>query len=135
MHTSGAITSSTCSAGTSRARARRYYAGLELQADCYAGIYTRHAYNVGLVTPDDYYEALGWLHQHGDEHHWQTPYAHGQSWLRETSFEYGFEHMSLAGCDLAYKRLYGSSGVRAKKPPKKPATNAKSSKKKRAKRR
>jgi predicted metalloprotease len=102
---------------------RGYYAGRELQADCYAGIYTRHAYNVGLVNQGDYDEALTWLDKFGDNFHWKHPYAHGQSWLRKTSFEYGFEYMSLAGCDLVYRRLYGNSAAKssAPKPPKKPA--------------
>ena len=100
---------------------RGYYAGKELQADCYAGIFTRHAYNAGLVAARDYDEAIAWLNEFGDEHHWKSPYAHGQSWLRVTSFEYGFEHMSLAGCDLTYKRLYGSGGQgRTSGPPPKP---------------
>ena len=110
---------------------RRYYAGLELQADCYAGIYSGHAYDIGLFTADDYEEALAWLRTFGDEHHWQSPYAHGQPWLRQTSFEYGFEHMSVAGCDLSYQRLYGTDAR-----PKPAAKKAKLAKKKpRAKRR
>lgn len=102
---------------------RGYYAGKELQADCYAGIYTRHAYNVGLVNQGDYDEALAWLAKFGDEFHWDHPYAHGQPWLRQTSFEYGFEYMSLAGCDLVYQRLYGGASAKrpGPKPPKKPA--------------
>jgi predicted metalloprotease len=101
---------------------RGYYAGKELQADCYAGIYTRHAYNVGLVNQRDYDEALAWLAKFGDDFHWQHPYAHGQSWLRQTSFEYGFDYMSLAGCDLVYQRLYGGTAKRPiPKAPKKPA--------------
>ena len=109
---------------------RRYFAGLELQADCYAGIYTGHAYTVGLAGTDDVDEALAWLHEFGDDHHWKSPYAHGNSWLRETSFEYGFQYMNLAGCDLTYKRLYGAAPKQAgKKHPKPTKKSAKPGKK------
>jgi predicted metalloprotease len=109
---------------------RGYYAGKELQADCYAGIYTRYAYNTGLVNQGDYDEALAWLGKFGDEFHWNHPNAHGQSWLRQTSFEYGFENMSLAGCDLVYRRLYGTAA--AKRPTPKPARKASKPRKRRS---
>jgi predicted metalloprotease len=108
---------------------RRYFAGLELQADCYAGIYTGHAYTVGLAGPDDVDEAFAWLHEFGDDHHWKSPYAHGNSWLRETSFEYGFQYMNMAGCDLTYKRLYGAAPKHAAKKQPKPRKPAKPRKK------
>ncbi|GAB3039053.1 membrane protein [Nocardioides flavus (ex Wang et al. 2016)] len=82
---------------------------LELQADCYAGMWTRHAEDSELITLDegDIAEALDSAKAVGDDRIQQRSgqgvnpdgWTHGSSEQRQAWFSRGYEEGSLEACD------------------------------------
>jgi predicted metalloprotease len=95
---------------------RHYYAGRELQADCYAGIYTRDAWNRGVLNNSDIFEARALLRNIGDSP--GTSYydqnAHGSGAQRVAMFDRGLYQQSYQACNTIYTSLYGMSAAGAK---------------------
>jgi len=63
----------------------------ELQADCFAGVYARHAKDIRLFDQTQINEARLLIEQIGDDLPWHAPNAHGSSKQRLNAFEKGFE--------------------------------------------
>jgi predicted metalloprotease len=86
------------------AGARRLYAGMELQADCYAGMFSRYAYNSRLITANDYAWARFILYNIGDgmapnpNLYSPSSTSHGSGAMRDYWFRVGFNSQSLASC-------------------------------------
>lgn len=75
---------------------------LELQADCYAGIWGHSAQNRGLIEPGDIEEGLGAAAAIGDDalgNENQESWTHGSSTSRQRWFEAGFDSGDLDECD------------------------------------
>ncbi|MGB0388957.1 MAG: neutral zinc metallopeptidase [Ardenticatenaceae bacterium] len=62
----------------------------ELQADCLAGSYARHARDTGVLEPGDLEEGAESLYDKGDNAPWFDPRAHGTPEQRVQSFAAGF---------------------------------------------
>jgi uncharacterized protein len=92
----------------------KYYMGTELQADCYAGMYTRWAYAHGWITAEEVREAQNGRFASGDDQMGgqvlgkYTPGAHGTGAQRLAWFNYGFRTQNLLSCNGVYKALYGA---------------------------
>ena len=80
---------------------------LELQADCFAGIWARSTSQRQILDPGDVDEALGAAAAVGDDHiqrqtsgavHPET-WTHGSAAQRSSWFKRGFEAGTLSGCD------------------------------------
>ena len=86
-----------------------FYKGVELQADCYAGVYSRYADGQGLLEPGDLDEAVALMTAVGDRTSLSpsTPGAHGTPAQRVAWFERGYKTNSLAECMKVYGALYG----------------------------
>jgi predicted metalloprotease len=86
-----------------------FYKGVELQADCYAGVYSRYADDQGLLEPGDLDEAVALMTAVGDRTSLSpsTPGAHGTPAQRVAWFERGYKTNSLAECMKVYGALYG----------------------------
>ncbi len=86
-----------------------YYKGVELQADCYAGVFTRYADQQGVLEPGDLDEAVRLMTAVGDRTmiSASTPGAHGTAAQRVAWFERGYNTNSLAECMSVYSTLYG----------------------------
>jgi predicted metalloprotease len=84
------------------------FAGRELQADCYAGIYTRYLAMSGRLASDDINEAWAWLGAHGDSYGLSPydPQAHGTPAQRRAWFAHGYNSYSLSACDGVYQAIY-----------------------------
>jgi predicted metalloprotease len=75
---------------------------LELQADCYAGIWGHSAQDRGLIEPGDLQEGLGAAAAVGDDalgNGDQESWTHGSSESRQRWFSAGFESGDLGDCD------------------------------------
>jgi predicted metalloprotease len=75
---------------------------LELQADCYAGIWGHSAQNRGLIEPGDIEEGLDAAAAVGDDalgNGNQESWTHGSSESRQRWFRAGFESGELSACD------------------------------------
>jgi predicted metalloprotease len=75
---------------------------LELQADCYAGVWGSSAQERGLIEPGDIEEGLGAAAAVGDDalgNGNQESWTHGSSESRQRWFEVGFESGDPADCD------------------------------------
>jgi uncharacterized protein len=75
---------------------------LELQADCYAGVWAHSTYERGLLEPGDIDEGLGAAASVGDDRLGaQSPesWTHGSSALREKWFRRGFDSGDPNACD------------------------------------
>ena len=82
---------------------------LELQADCYAGMWTRYAYDSDLITldQDDISEAVDAAKTVGDDRIQQKSgqgvdpegWTHGSSEQRQAWFRTGYEEGTLEACD------------------------------------
>jgi uncharacterized protein len=75
---------------------------LELQADCYAGIWGHSAQNRGLIEPGDIDEGLDAAAAVGDDalgNGDQESWTHGSSESRQRWFREGFESGDLEACD------------------------------------
>jgi len=98
----------------SAADANRYSVRIELQADCYAGIWARFARNKGYVQRGDLDEALNAARQIGDDaiqkrtQGYVVPdsFNHGSSEQRRRWFLVGYEKGAVSACNtLASDRL------------------------------
>lgn len=75
----------------------------ELHADCMAGMYTRHAFNAGLINNVDYYEGRNEMYALGDTAY-TAPDHHGTPGQRRAWFDYGWNHNTgLTACDSALR--------------------------------
>ena len=75
---------------------------LELQADCYAGVWGHSAQDRGLIEPGDIEEGLGAAAAVGDDalgNGNQESWTHGSSESRQRWFEKGFESGDPEACD------------------------------------
>jgi len=75
---------------------------LELQADCYAGMWGRSAQERGLIEPGDLEEGLGAAEAVGDDalgNDNQESWTHGSSESRQRWFRAGFDSGELTACD------------------------------------
>jgi predicted metalloprotease len=90
------------------AAAKQLSVRLELQADCYAGVWARHADRMrGVIEPGDVEEALGAASAVGDDRlqrqaqGYVVPdsFTHGSSAQRMRWFRIGLDSGSLAACD------------------------------------
>jgi predicted metalloprotease len=83
-------------------RANELSVRLELQADCFAGIWGASAQNRGLIEPGDIQEGLGAAAAVGDDalgNGNQESWTHGSSASRQRWFEAGFDSGTLSACD------------------------------------
>ncbi|MCC7370602.1 MAG: neutral zinc metallopeptidase [Chloroflexi bacterium] len=71
----------------------------ELQADCFAGLYTRYARDAGWLTIGDLEEAQEAMLRAGDDHI-ESPGHHGLPEQRKEWFMRGYVHYSYRGCDV-----------------------------------
>ena len=75
---------------------------LELQADCYAGVWGNSAQDRGLIEPGDIDEGLGAASAVGDDalgNSNQESWTHGSSESRQRWFRAGFDSGDPAACD------------------------------------
>jgi predicted metalloprotease len=75
---------------------------LELQADCYAGVWGHSAQERGLIEPGDIQEGLGAAAAVGDDalgNGNQESWTHGSSESRQRWFEAGFDSGDRGACD------------------------------------
>ena len=75
---------------------------LELQADCYAGVWGSSAQDRGLIEPGDIEEGLGAAAAVGDDalgNGDQESWTHGSSASRQRWFEVGFDSGDPADCN------------------------------------
>jgi uncharacterized protein len=86
----------------------RYWIGKELQADCYAGMFTRHVAAVGLLHDGDVEAATALLASLGDDQRMRrsSPQAHGTPTERVGWFLRGYQTGSLKVCKSVYSVLY-----------------------------
>ena len=96
------------------ATTRRYFAGVELQADCYAGMFAGYAERQGLLSEGDLDEAAALMLAIGDEPGVRpnSRGAHGTAEQRLEWFRVGYESGTLAACDAVYVAVHGSGATR-----------------------
>ena len=88
--------------GASQEEANELSVRLELQADCYAGIWGHSAQDRGLIEPGDIEEGLAAAAAVGDDalgNGNQESWTHGSSESRQRWFRAGFESGDLEACD------------------------------------
>ena len=88
--------------GASSEEANQLSVRLELQADCYAGIWGHSAQDRGLIEPGDIGEGLDAAAAVGDDalgNGDQESWTHGSSESRQRWFRAGFDSGDLAACD------------------------------------
>ena len=94
--------------GGSRAQANALSVRMELQADCYAGIWAHHAQRArNVVEPGDIEEALGAASAIGDDRLQRASrgrvvpesFTHGSSEQRMTWFRRGYDSGQMEACD------------------------------------
>lgn len=91
----------------SQAEANRMSIRVELQADCYAGIWAAHAKHANILERGDLEEALNAAHQIGDDaiqkrvQGYVVPEAfnHGTSAQRAKWFRIGYQRQSMEACN------------------------------------
>ncbi len=79
-----------------------YLVRLELQADCFAGVWARSTYNRGLLESGDLEEGIGAAAAVGDDRlgaRSPEQWTHGSSALREQWFKTGFDSGDPGDCD------------------------------------
>ncbi|HET7035646.1 MAG TPA: neutral zinc metallopeptidase, partial [Thermomicrobiaceae bacterium] len=86
----------------------RYLEGVELQADCYAGLFSRSAQTAGILDPGDLREAETEMASIGDRVKLSrtTPGAHGTAKQRLAWFMRGYRAAGMGGCAAVYAALY-----------------------------
>ena len=86
----------------------RYWIGKELQADCYAGMFTRNLAGLGLLRDGDVEAATALLASLGDDQSMRrgSPQAHGTPTERVGWFLRGYQTGSLKVCKSVYSLLY-----------------------------
>jgi hypothetical protein len=88
--------------GAGQAEANELSVRLELQADCYAGVWGHSAQDRGLIEPGDIDEGLGAAAAVGDDalgNGNQESWTHGSSESRQRWFRAGFESGDLDACN------------------------------------
>jgi len=88
---------------------RNYWKGTELQADCYAGMYTRWAYDHTWLNAGNVSNAQMATYGIGHDDD-LDPYAagsHGTKAERLYWFNVGFNTQNLTSCNNVYKAVYG----------------------------
>jgi predicted metalloprotease len=102
------------SASCTWAIAKHYYKGVQLQADCYTGVFSRYAEEQGLLEPGDLDEAARLMTAVGDQVRVSptTPGAHGTAPERVFWFQVGNKTNSLAECMTVYPTLSGGKTAR-----------------------
>ena len=96
----------------SQAEFNRISVRMELQADCYAGVWGYHAGTRNQLDPGDVEEALAAATAIGDDRLQQQSrgyvvpesFTHGSSAERRESFQRGFERGTLQSCDTFGQR-------------------------------
>lgn len=86
------------------ANANRYLVQLELQADCFAGVWGHSTYQRGLLEPGDVEEGLDAAAAVGDDRlgaQSREQWTHGSSALRVEWFRKGFESGDPNDCDTS----------------------------------
>ncbi len=79
---------------------RDYYgAEIELQADCFAGVYTRHLQAIGALHAGDLQTATAALYSAGDDLDFTNPHHHGNPDERVQAFNTGLTE-GFDGCSL-----------------------------------
>jgi len=84
--------------------ANRYSVQLELQADCFAGVWARSTYDRGLLDPGDVDEGLQAAAAVGDDRlgaRSREQWTHGSSELRVKWFRTGFDSGKASDCDTS----------------------------------
>ena len=86
----------------------RYFKGVELQADCYAGLFSRYAAQQKLLESGDLAEALRLMTTVGDRARLSPTAegAHGTPKQRRAWFMRGYKTGRIATCNGVYKALY-----------------------------
>ena len=85
-------------------RANVYSVQLELQADCFAGVWARSTYERGLLDPGDIEEGLQAAAAVGDDRlgaRSREQWTHGSSELRAEWFRTGFDSGKPSDCDTS----------------------------------
>jgi uncharacterized protein len=85
-------------------RANLYSVQLELQADCFAGVWARSTYDRGLLDPGDIEEGLQAAAAVGDDRlgaRSREQWTHGSSELRVQWFRKGFDSGKASECDTS----------------------------------
>jgi len=85
-------------------RANLYSVQLELQADCFAGVWARSTYDRGLLDPGDVEEGLRAAAAVGDDRlgaRSREKWTHGSSELRVKWFQTGFDSGKPGDCDTS----------------------------------
>jgi predicted metalloprotease len=88
--------------------ANLYSVQLELQADCFAGVWARSTYDRGLLDPGDIDEGLGAAAAVGDDRlgaRSPEQWTHGSSELRVKWFRTGFDSGNPSDCDTSDVQL------------------------------
>ena len=88
--------------------ANLYSVQLELQADCFAGVWARSTYDRGLLDPGDTEEALRAAAAVGDDRlgaRSREQWTHGSSALRVQWFRTGFDSGKASDCDTSGVQL------------------------------
>lgn len=83
---------------------------VELQADCFAGVWGKAAKSALSITEEDLGEALGAAHAIGDDalgHADETQFTHGSSAQRIRWFRRGFDGGDARNCDTFSEQNYG----------------------------
>ena len=81
-----------------------YSVRLELQADCFAGVWARSTYNRGILDPGDIDEGLKAAAAVGDDRlgaRSREQWTHGSSKLRVKWFRTGFDSGKASSCDTS----------------------------------
>jgi len=84
--------------------ANRYSVQLELQADCFAGVWGRSTYDRGILDPGDIDEGLKAAAAVGDDRlgaRSREQWTHGSSELRVKWFKTGFDSGNPSDCDTS----------------------------------
>jgi predicted metalloprotease len=84
--------------------ANRYSVQLELQADCFAGVWARSTYDRGILDPGDIDEGLKAAAAVGDDRlgaRSREQWTHGSSALRTQWFRTGFDSGKPGDCDTS----------------------------------
>jgi len=89
------------------ANQQAFYAGKELQADCYAGIYSRDAYNRRVLDAGDYNEARRLLYYDLGANNLAINHkdAHGTGLQRDYWFRVGFHYSNFGYCNYVYQSI------------------------------
>jgi predicted metalloprotease len=90
------------------ARNNRYWVGKELQADCYAGMFTRYLDGYRFLEPGDLEEGGRLMVRIGDEPgvRRDDERAHGTPAERLGWFMYGYRTGNLYSCNSVYRTIY-----------------------------